>query len=213
MLYVRRIVTGPLEENCWIVGDTDKKECAIIDPGYDGDYIVLETASLGFSVKYILLTHAHVDHILALRFVKDRTNAPVYLHKRESFLLKTAPVQAPLFGMKPSIPPSPDYFVDEDTQLEIGSYKIKCILVPGHSPGGTAYIFSDDSNPPMHLFTGDILFAGSVGRTDLPGGNWELLISGIKNKILTLPDDTIVYPGHGPTTTIGREKKTNPFLA
>ncbi len=202
---IKTIVTGLLDENCYVIENGN--ECVIIDPGDDGDKILREVKDT--KIKYILLTHAHFDHVGALSYVKGK-GGEIIMHRGDLPLLRVAKHIAERFGLTIDEPPPPDRFVEDGQELEFGEIKIKVIHVPGHSPGGVAYLFS--SGGKRHLFTGDILFAGSVGRTDLPGGNWQQLITGIKEKLMILPPDTIVYPGHGPTTTIAREKLTNPFI-
>lgn len=204
---IKRLEVGHLLTNSYIAGD--KGECVIVDPGAEGDTILLEVASMGMRVTYIFVTHAHIDHIGALKLVKERTGAKIALHRDENLMLKTAPVQAPFFGLKPFIPPSPDIYTEEDDTFEVGGHKVRVLHVPGHSPGHLCFLFEE--NPPI-IFVGDTLFMGSIGRTDLPGGSMKKLLEGIRKKILALPDETVVYPGHGPPTTIGREKKINPFL-
>lgn len=210
-LRVKTIVTGLFQENCYVV--SSGADAFIIDPGDDADEIL--SACRNLDVRYILLTHAHMDHVGALREIweemqKKGKNPQILMHKSDLFLLELAPSMARYFGYEINEPPEPSGFVEDGDELDFAGLKIKVIHVPGHSPGGTAYFISDgDKN---HLFTGDILFAGSIGRTDLPGGNYNQLVYGIKSKLLVLPLETIVYPGHGPTTTIAREKVSNPFL-
>ncbi len=212
-MQIKVVVTGPLEENCYIVFDEDTNECIIIDPGDDGEEIENEIKKISedIKVKYILLTHAHFDHVGALKYVKEKFGGEILMHKGDLFLLQRAHEVAMMFGLTVQKQPPPDRFIEDSDEIWLNErIKIKAIYVPGHSPGGMAYLFTYKKE--FHLFTGDILFAGSIGRTDLPGGNFEMLISGIKNKLMVLPPETIVYPGHGPTTTIAREKLTNPFI-
>lgn len=192
--------------NCYIAGDRETGDGVIIDPGGDADYIYLEAGRLNFNIKMILLTHAHVDHVGGAGELQKLLNCEVRMHKSDYLLLKSAPIQAPLFGMKPFKTPKVENFVKDGDSIQVGSIEFKVIHIPGHSPGGICFYY------PGILFTGDTLFQGSIGRTDLPGGNYETLISGIKEKILILPDETVVYPGHGPPTTVGDEKRYNPFL-
>lgn len=202
-----KVVTGLLEENCYVIKDKKSAISIVIDPGDDGEKIA--DAIGNFKVNYILLTHAHFDHVGALKYLKENFGGEILMHKGDISLLENAPLVAGYFGISVQQPPPPDNFVEDGDIITAGNLKIKVIHVPGHSPGGVAYYMDLEEK---HLFTGDILFAGSVGRTDLPGGNWNLLISGIKQKLLILPPETIVYPGHGPETTIGREKVSNPFI-
>lgn len=210
-LQIKTIITGIFQENCYVV--SVGSEGVIIDPGDDAEEII--PACRGIDIKYILLTHAHMDHVGALRkvveeFGKNGRAPEILMHKADLPLLEVAPSMARYFGYEIDEPPEPTGFLEDGDELSFSKFKIKAIHVPGHSPGGMAYLLIYEKE--YHLFTGDILFAGSIGRTDLPGGNYEQLIYGIKTKLLTLPPDTIVYPGHGPTTTIAREKLLNPFL-
>lgn len=210
-LKIKTIVTGLFQENCYVVSLGD--EGLIIDPGDDAEEIL--SACAGLDIKYILLTHAHVDHVGALKtlwnvFSKNQSQPKILMHKGDLFLLELAPSMAKYFGYDIEDPPEPSGFLEDSQELDFAGLKVKVIHVPGHSPGGLSFFISDSLE--KHLFTGDILFAGSIGRTDLPGGNYNHLIYGIKTKLLILPPETIVYPGHGPTTTIGREKISNPFL-
>jgi glyoxylase-like metal-dependent hydrolase (beta-lactamase superfamily II) len=211
-MQIKVVVTGPLEENCYIIFDEETNECIIIDPGDDGEEIEEEVKRFSpeAKVKYILLTHAHFDHVGALKYVKEKLGGEILMHKGDLPLLQRAHDLAMFFGLKIPEQPPPDRFIEDSEEIIFNKIKVKAIHVPGHSPGGMAYLFSYKNE--LHLFTGDILFAGSIGRTDLPGGNFELLISGIKTKLMILPPETKVYPGHGPETTIAREKLTNPFI-
>jgi hydroxyacylglutathione hydrolase len=203
---IETIATGPFMVNCYIVADRKAGVAAVIDPGYDADNILLRLAKLNVKVKYILLTHAHVDHIGALKALKETTGAELLVHKGESLILKAAPAQSLMFGLKIELPPKPDRYLEEGEVIKFGSVELKVIHTPGHSPGGLC--FSMDGV----IFVGDTLFAGSIGRTDLPGGSHETLIEMIRTKLFVYPDDTQVLSGHGPATTIGYEKNYNPFF-
>lgn len=156
----------------------------------------------------ILLTHGHVDHILACKYFQDKYQIPAYMHQADMILIDNAPSYASVFGLDFDAVPEITHFIDESTKLSFGELNITPIHVPGHSPGSIVYWIPDMNA----LITGDVLFNGSIGRTDLPGGHYQTLIDGIKTKLWQLPDTTIVYPGHGSTTTIGNEKTSNPFL-
>lgn len=205
-LDVYTIVVGSIETNCHILYHTKTKDAVVFDPGGNVDEIYLDIGRLDFDVKMLLLTHAHVDHVAGARELKELLKCPIGMHSAERFLLKTAPVQAPFFGIPPFRPPQIDFYIEDGQEIEAGEIKLKAIHIPGHSPGGLCFY-----SPPI-LISGDVLFQGSIGRTDLPGGNYESLIKGIKEKIFTLPDETLVYPGHGPPTTVKDEKLYNPFF-
>jgi len=207
-MILHMLEVGPLMGNCYIVGDEKTREAVVIDPGDEPDRIVLTMGKERLTAKTILLTHAHVDHVGGLKALKDSTKAQIIMHKDDAFLLKTAPMQALVFGVRPSISPKPEKFVDEGDTVSCGSILLKVLHTPGHSPGGVSYFIEGEKK----VFVGDTLFAGSIGRTDLPGGDYETLIRSIKEKLLPLGDDVEVYCGHGPPTTIEQEKRYNPFL-
>ena len=212
-IIVKKFPVNPFPVNCFIVADEDTKQAAIIDPGYINDnernlisdYIQTNDLKL----KYVLLTHMHFDHVLALSDIKRMTGAPIYGAEEDLFLLKNASSQAASFGFKIDIEDTKvDHFLKDGDELHLGEYNIVAISVPGHSPGSIVYYIPKAGI----MFAGDVLFRQSIGRTDLPGGDYKTLINGIKSKLLTLPDDTIVYSGHGAETTIGYEKKYNSFF-
>jgi glyoxylase-like metal-dependent hydrolase (beta-lactamase superfamily II) len=202
------VVVTEFMTNCFILGDEQTKKALVIDPGGDAGKIMHQIESMGLEVYAVVNTHAHVDHIGAIREIKDATGALVMMHASEQPLLQAASKMGRLFGVNIQQPPDPDRYLCEFDQIQCGSISLKVIETPGHSPGGISLVTSEGKN----CFVGDTLFAGSIGRTDLPGGDYNTLISSIKNKLLPLGDDVKVYPGHGPATTIGNEKKYNPFL-
>jgi glyoxylase-like metal-dependent hydrolase (beta-lactamase superfamily II) len=179
----------------------------VIDPGWDADEILAEARSAELTIKAILLTHGHFDHIGAVAEVKDALHAPLIAHAREIDLLD-AKGGAELFGFRIRSVPQPDRLVEHGETIEIGALKFEVRYVPGHTSGHVAFV----EHQRRSAFVGDVLFAGSIGRTDLPGGDYDTLIASIADQLLTLPDDFRVYPGHGPPTTIGLERNTNPFL-
>ncbi len=205
-MIVECLTVGPLMENCYILGDGKNKTAAVIDPGDEAERIVANLNKKGLNCEYILLTHAHVDHVSGIKGVVEATGARVCIHKGDSLMLKAAPVQALAFGMKPFMPPKIDKYLEDGDIIDIGNLKVKVIHTPGHSAGGVCFLVENC------IFVGDTIFQGSIGRTDLPGGNYNELINSIETKIFTLPDETIIYPGHGPETTVGYEKKYNPFF-
>ena len=187
---LRKLVVGPYQSNCYILGCNKTNEGVVIDPGEEVIRIVNEISGNGLRILHILITHGHVDHIGAAAELKKITKAPVLIHS----------LDAPGLGFPA------DGHLHEGQKIEVGSYTITAIHTPGHSPGGMCF------SAPGAVFTGDTLFAGSIGRTDFAGGNHHQLIQGVIKKIFPLGDNIRVYPGHGPTTTIGRERLTNPFF-
>lgn len=205
-MIIKKIVVGPLEVNCYILGCEDTKETAIIDPGDNADQIISTIEKEGLKPKCIINTHAHFDHIGGVKEVQDHFKIDFLLHKEDLFLVENASEQATAFGLKPISRPDVNKYIDNDEKITLGNKSITVIHTPGHSPGCVCY-YSDNN-----VFVGDTLFAGSIGRTDLPGGSYEILINSIKEKLFPLGNSTTVYPGHGPSTTIGDEKEHNPFL-
>ena len=205
-MQLMRLVVGPLQVNCFIVADERTKEAVVIDPGDDARDIIGLVKDKGLKVKYIVNTHAHFDHVTANRELKEATGAELLLHEGDAPLLATIPQHAKMFGMTaPSSPPA-DRFVKHGDVITIGDITLKVLHTPGHSPGGICLLGEG------FVFTGDALFESSIGRTDLPGGDLMTLINAIKEQLMTLPDETQVFCGHGPATTIGAERQENPFL-
>jgi glyoxylase-like metal-dependent hydrolase (beta-lactamase superfamily II) len=204
-MIVRTLALGPVQTNCYLVGST--QDAVVIDPGWDAAAILGEARSAELTIKAILLTHGHFDHIGAVADMRDALQAPLIAHAREIDLLN-AKGGADLFGFKIRAAPPPDRLVAHGEVIEIGALKFEVRHVPGHTVGHVAFIEHEQRS----AFVGDVLFAGSIGRTDLPGGDYDTLIASITDHLLTLPDDFKVYPGHGPPTTIGVERRTNPFL-
>lgn len=186
---------GAYAANCYIVYYEDTKEAIVIDPGEEGDRILRRIEELKLEVKYIFLTHGHIDHISGLPEVKEGINAPILMHEADRGLLSEGNVNL-----------SVDKFIQDGEKFKFGNDFIEIIHTPGHTQGGISIRIGDN------LFTGDTLFAGSIGRTDFPGGSYEQIIKSIKEKLVPYPDNTIVYSGHGPSSTMGREKEHNPFI-
>jgi hydroxyacylglutathione hydrolase len=212
MLQLQSFVFNPLQGNTYVLFD-ETKECVIIDPGcyereeqYDlADFI--ETNQL--KVVKLLNTHGHVDHVLGNAFVKETYKTKLYIHEQDAATLKAVKVYAPHYGFFQYQEAEPDIYLKEGEAVTFGNQSLDVLFVPGHAPGHIAFYHAASKT----LIGGDVLFYNSIGRTDLPGGNYDTLIDSIHQKLFTLPDDVTVYPGHGPETTIGYEKKTNPFCA
>lgn len=198
---------GPLACNCYIAGDPVSKEAIVIDPGGDAEDLLAAIEEDGLTITAIVATHAHFDHVLAAEQLRAATGAPFYLHDSDKPVLQWLQESGRMFlGVELPPPPEIDSVVDEGDELVAGAVRLTVIHTPGHSPGSIA-LAGDDA-----LFAGDTLFAGGIGRSDLPGGDPDALIASIKSKLLSLEEDLPVYPGHGLPTTIAREKIDNPFV-
>jgi hydroxyacylglutathione hydrolase len=212
VLKIQSFVFNPFEENTYVLHD-ETNECVVIDPGcFDqAERFELESfiADNNLTVKLLLNTHCHIDHVLGNYFVKEKYKVNFLMHQKEEVVLRAVKVYAPNYGLPEYTEALPDQFVDEGETISFGNQQLKVVFVPGHSPGHIAF-YQEQSKV---LIAGDVLFRNSIGRTDLPGGNYETLIDSIHSKLFTLPDAVVVYPGHGPETTIGYEKRTNPFCA
>jgi len=205
----KTFVVGPLQCNCTLLACEKTLEAVLIDPGDEAPRLIKEIDDAGFKVKYLLHTHAHFDHIGATRQLKSHTQAPICLHEADSSIYRMLPLQGKMFGMVFDEPEPIDKFLEDEEELCFGQHKIQIIHTPGHSPGGVCFKLKDGDEM---VFSGDTLFQGSIGRTDLWGGNFDELIRSIRNRILVLSDDIQVFPGHGPSTLVGKEKRNNPFL-
>lgn len=201
------IPNGAFVENCYLVVDEDARECAIVDPGEEAGLILHKVEQTGARPVAIWITHAHLDHIIGVARVRAETGAPVYLHHADRPLYDHVPEQAAAFGLPPvERLPAPDRSWTPGESVRVGALTFAVRHTPGHSPGSVALAGEGV------VFSGDVLFQGSIGRTDLPGGDLETLLGSIERELLVLPDSTIVYSGHGPATTIGVERRANPFL-
>ena len=205
-MIIKTIVVGPLDVNCYIFGCEDTKVAAIIDPGDNADEIIKTIDKEGLNPELIINTHAHFDHIGGVKAIQEHFKIDFFLHKEDLYLVENASEQATAFGLSPISKPDVNKFVNNGDKISLGDKVINVIHTPGHSPGGVCYHV--DNN----VFVGDTMFASSIGRTDLPGGSYETLISSIKERLFPLGDSTTVYPGHGPSTTIENEREHNPFL-
>jgi glyoxylase-like metal-dependent hydrolase (beta-lactamase superfamily II) len=206
-LMVRGIVVGLFAANCWIVGSRRTGEAVCIDPGDQPEDILNLAKDLGVRIKYILNSHGHLDHVLGVRRIKEATGAKFLMHSQDVPIAKSAGQSAILLlGRYVEPPPDPDAFIEDGDEVDVAGVKLKVIHTPGHTPGSCSFYTEG------MLFSGDTLFRGSIGRTDLPGGDYDQEMRSIIDKLLTLPEETIVLPGHMEETRIGIEKQTNPFV-
>ena|SRR5215210_2977761 len=207
-MMVEMITVGPFQENCYVIGDEESGTGAVIDPGDEAARIALTVERMGLTISQIIVTHAHIDHVGAIAPLTDEFLCPVLMHEEAEAMLRTAPQQAMMMGMRFGKVPKVDRRIADEEVLEVGNLRLRSLYTPGHAPGHLAFYVEEQGL----VFSGDALFAGSVGRTDLPGGSMDILMRSISERLLTLSDDTRVLSGHGPETTIARERMTNPFL-
>ncbi len=201
------LVVGPLQCNCYVVGDATTREAIVIDPGGDAEVIAEALATNGLTVTAIVATHAHFDHVIAAEHLRALTGAPFYMHAADRPLLDWFQESGRFFlGADLPQPPEVDTETSEGDRLFAGKVSLEVVHTPGHSPGSISLVSGKT------LFAGDTLFAGSIGRTDLPGGSSRSLVDSVRQKLFPLGDDVIVYPGHGPSSTVERERRTNPFV-
>lgn len=205
-MIVEKLEVGPIMANCFIAGCEETKKCAIIDPGDEAERILAIVKKHGFEVAAIINTHGHFDHVGANAAVKRATGAPLMIHELDAPWLSLVAQSAANWGLSGEDSPQPDRLIAHDDTISVGNLTFTVIHTPGHSPGGVALFCG------KHLFVGDTLFSGSIGRTDLPKGDHNTLLTSIRERLYVLPDDVVVYTGHGPETTIGREKRSNPFV-
>ena len=216
-MILKMMETGPLMVNCYIVADEDTREAAVFDPGGHVDRILEVLAQDDLTVRYIINTHTHWDHVGGNQGLQHATGAPILTHGDEAPALQTVSSRAAAFGAD-GIDSEASQLIEAGDVIEVGSIRIEVIDLRGHSPAGLGFVFEGDleldgkREKKKVVICGDALFAGSIGRTDFPGGNTDLLLQNIREKIFTLPEDTLVLSGHGPVTTVGREKEHNPFF-
>ncbi len=205
-MIIKALAVGPMMSNCFILGCDQTLEAVVIDPGDEADRILLSLAESKLTVKYVINTHGHFDHVGANKRVKDATGADILIHPGDAMMLDMTASSAASMGMRIENSPPADRTVQDGEIILFGDISLEVLHTPGHSPGGISL------HTPGVAFVGDTLFAGSIGRTDFPGGDHDLLLSKIRSKLFVLADDTRVLTGHGPETTIGREKRFNPFV-
>ncbi len=204
---IEKLELGPFASNCYIVGDESESIGMIIDPGAEADKILRKVKDLNLEIKHIVLTHGHIDHISALKGVKEATGAEITIHAGDANALKARNPSGMMFGLSPQAIPAADRLLQGGDSLDIGSLHFAVLHTPGHTPGGICLLGEGV------VFTGDTLFNFGIGRFDMPGGNGRQLMDSIQTKLMVLPDSTTVYPGHGPSSTIGTERNGNPFLS
>lgn len=211
MIQIQKFTFNPFQVNGFVCYEPGGP-CLIVDPGCQGktEEGMLEEfiGSRQLEPVAVITTHGHIDHILGVDFCKSRWKIPWHVHSGDQSLIRTATASAAIFGFELDKAPEPDHFLDGNNEFTLGSSCFSLLHVPGHSQGSVAIYYNEGKV----LIAGDVLFAGSIGRTDLPGGNHAQLLSSIKNQLFVLPDDVVVWPGHGPSTTIGRERSENPYL-
>jgi glyoxylase-like metal-dependent hydrolase (beta-lactamase superfamily II) len=199
---------GPLQTNCYLLACNETGQAAVIDPSWDGRLIFEKAEAENWSVEQILLTHSHFDHVGGLAEIKDLSNAPISIHPDAIPLLETASLAGKMWQITIPEPPPADRMLEDGSVITLGDLKLDVLYTPGHAPGHVCFYLKSEGV----LFDGDVLFRQGIGRTDLPGGDYALLMKSIKQSLMTLPDETLVLSGHGPATTIGQERETNPFL-
>ena len=203
---------GPFFKNGFVLGCEETRQAVLIDPGDEVRQLLAFAERQTLVIRHILLTHAHVDHVSGVAAAKRALGVPVYLHRDDEFLYDDAVSSGAMFGLRVEAPPPVDVFYSADQVIAFGRYEARPHHTPGHCPGGVCLQVGPKGTEGRQLFVGDTLFAGSIGRTDLPGGDYPTLIRSIRTVLFAFGDDAEVYPGHGPSTTIGQERRTNPFL-
>jgi hydroxyacylglutathione hydrolase len=202
------VVVGQLGVNCIILGDPAAGEGIIVDPGADAEKILALAKKLDLKIRYIINTHGHFDHVGGNRLVRASTGAELLIHKDDASFLSRAADVATMYGLATENSPPADRFLEDGMVISFGGDKLKVLHTPGHTPGGCCLYLEAQGK----VITGDTLFSEGVGRTDFPGSSHEALMEGIRTKLMTLPESTVAYPGHGPSTTIGHEKRYNPYI-
>ena len=209
MITIQQFPLGPLQTNCYFLGCTTTMQAAVIDPAWDGTAVAKHIADAGYTVTHILLTHSHFDHIGGLAELSAALpDVPIYAHSDMLPMLRLGPESAARFGLTMEPAPEPTNMMVEGDEISVGELKLEVLFTPGHAPGHVSFYIPEHSV----IFDGDVLFQGSIGRTDLPGGDFTMLMDSIRDKLMVLPDETNVLSGHGGATTIGQERQHNPFL-
>jgi len=206
-MLVKKLVVGPIQANCFIIGDEKTNRGAIIDPGDDGELIWKTVEEMGLDIRYIIATHGHFDHVGGMAYLKEKLpKVPFLIHKEDIFFVEESKKSAFQWGISIDQVPDPDGYLEDGQKIEVGDIVLEVVHTPGHSPGGVSLLTG------KRIFVGDTLFQGSIGRTDFRKGSMYQLKDSIRKRLYTLPEDTVVYTGHGPETTIGEEKKFNMFV-
>ena len=212
MILVETQAVGPFFKNGFVVACADTRDAVIIDPGDEVPALLRFVEAQRLAVRHILLTHAHVDHVTGVSAAKRALGVPVHLHRDDQFLYERAVEMGSMFGLRVEAPPPVDSYYAPGEPIAFGRCEARPHHTPGHCPGGVCLEIGESGSRGLDLFVGDTLFSGSIGRTDLPGGDYGTLIASIRDVLFPFGDDARVYPGHGPATTIGHERRTNPFL-
>ena len=207
-MILEALTVGPFAENCYVVGDERSGVGAIVDPGDEAVRIALMVERTNLEIEKILITHAHIDHVGAVATLVTEYSCPVYMHREAEPMLKALPNQAVMMGLRFGEVPSVDGYIEDGDTITVGGLELHALYTPGHAPGHLAFHVPDEGI----VISGDALFAGSIGRVDLPGGDMDVLLGSIRERLLALPDETRVLSGHGPETTVGEERAHNPFL-
>ena len=207
-MILEMLTVGPFQENCYVLGDEASGVGAVVDPGDEAARIAMAVEQTGLEIGSIIVTHAHIDHVGAVAALVDEYSCPVLMHAEAEPMLEQLPTQAMMMGLRFGKVPTVDHHIGEGEMVEVGDLRLRPLYTPGHAPGHLAFYIEEEGL----VLSGDALFAGSVGRVDLPGGSMEVLMRSIEERLMTLPDETRVYPGHGPQTQIGNERVSNPFL-
>jgi len=211
-MMIRTAAAPPFLKNGYLVACDRTRDAVVIDPGDEASTLLDTVKREHMNVKMILLTHAHLDHVTGVAAAKRRLGVDVWLHRDDEFLYNGVVEQGLMFGLRVEPQPRIDRYYEPGLQLSFGDLVVDVLHTPGHCPGGVCLAIGPAGSDARDLFVGDTLFAGSIGRTDLPGGDTETLLESIRTVLFQFPDETVVYSGHGPATTIGEEKRTNPFL-